>query len=583
MENFYSKIRNFKLPSKKEINSAFHSFSKKERKVFGVLLVILILSTLLILQSVNKTFLVEVPLKGGTVSIGTVGVPRFINPVLASSQADLDLVTLIYSGLMRKDTKGQLIPDLAEKYESSPDGLSYTFTLKENLSFHNEKPLTADDVLFTITKIKDSIVNSPQKVSWDGVGVEKLDERTIRFTLKQPYASFLENTTLGIMPRELWDDAPLELNTANTDPIGSGPYMISSIEKKDSGTIDSYQLKSFNKFALGRPHIENINMHFYQNEEDMVKALTNNEIEESSPISPENANLLKEKNYQIKPKVLPRVFGLFFNQNKNQIFIDKVVVQAIDQAIDKDRIVREVLLGYGKVIDGPIPPNLIEYQTLTNTNQLGRQEVLQKVKSDLEKDGWKAGTDGFLEKTTTEKKQKTTKKLEFSISTGNVEELTKAAELIKEDLAAVGIKAEIKTFESGNLNKNVIRPREYDALLFGEIIQYESDLFAFWHSSQRKDPGLNVAMYTNAKVDKLLEDASITVDSDARAKKYIQFVEEVRKDMPAVFLYSPDSIAVVSKKMKGEEMEKIISPGDRYLNAYLWYVQTEKVWKVFTK
>src|SRR6185369_17927164 len=116
--------------------------------------------------------------------------------------------------------------------------------------------------------------------------------------------------------------------------------------------------------------------------------------------------------------------------------------------------------------------------------------------------------------------KKDVRKLQFSISTGNAPELAKTAELIKDDLAAVGIKVDIKTFETGNLNQNVIRPRKYDALLFGEIINNESDLFAFWHSSQRKDPGLNVAMYTNAKVDKILEDAFVTADEETRVKKY---------------------------------------------------------------
>ncbi len=129
----------------------------------------------------------------------------------------------------------------------------------------------------------------------------------------------------------------------------------------------------------------------------------------------------------------------------------------------------------------------------------------------------------------------------------------------------------------------MIRPRKYDALLFGTIINSESDLFAFWHSSQRKDPGLNVAMYTNAKVDKILKDAFVSLDEQSRIKKYIQFSEEIKKDMPAVFLYSPDFIYIVSKNLKESKIDHIISPSDRYLNVYLWYTQTEKVWKIFSK
>ena len=145
------------------------------------------------------------------------------------------------------------------------------------------------------------------------------------------------------------------------------------------------------------------------------------------------------------------------------------------------------------------------------------------------------------------------------------------------------MKVDVKTFEVGNLNQSVIRPRKYDALLFGEIINHESDLFAFWHSSQRKDPGLNVAMYTNAKVDKILEDASITIDEQQRIKKYAQFEAEVKKDMPAIFLYSPNFIYVVSQNLKGLSILNITSPKDRFSNVYLWYTETENVWKIFAK
>jgi len=573
---------NLKLPSKKDINTIFYSFSKKECMVFVGLLIVLLLSTILILQNINKHFMVSVPLRGGSVSIGVVGVPRFINPILASSEADLDLTSLIYSGLMRKSSDDSLIPDLAEKYEMSKDGLTYTFTLKDKIYFQDGKPVTAEDVLFTINKVKDSVIKSPQKINWDGVTVEKKDEKTLLFTLKQPFASFLENATLGIMPAHLWENSPMELNDANINPIGSGPYMINSVNKQSSGIVDYYKLVSFKKFILGRPYIETINLHFYQNEEDLVKALQNKSVDQISSISPLNAKNLKEENYQIESVSLPRVFGLFFNQNVNRLFTDKVIISAINQVIDKDKIVKEVLLGYGTVINSPIPPNMIEYQKPATSASVSREDLLKKAKDSLAKAGWKAGTDGFLEKTETIKKKKVITKLEFSISTGNAEELVKTAELIKQDLAEIGMKVEVKTFETGNLNQNVIRPRKYDALLFGEIINHESDLFAFWHSSQRKDPGLNVAMYTNAKVDKILEDASVIVDENARIKKYIQFEDEIKKDMGAVFLYSPDFLYIVSNNLKQFKINHIISPSDRYLNAYLWFIQTENVWKIFT-
>src|SRR3989338_10540769 len=275
--NLYSRMRQLKiagkLPKKEEINSVFKAFSKKEKMVFVLLFLTLCISTLLILQSINKSLMTEVPFRGGSISEGIIGTPRFINPVLAISPADQDLVSLIYSGLYRKSADGSLVTDLAAKYDMSKNGLIYTFTLKDKIYFHNGKPVTADDVLFTINKVKDSIIKSPSKVNWDGVTVEKLDDKTIRFTLKQPYASFLENTSFGIMPKDIWNNSPLELNEANTNPIGSGPYLIKTVNKKSSGIIDSYELTAFNKFSLGEPYIKNITLYFYANEDELIKML----------------------------------------------------------------------------------------------------------------------------------------------------------------------------------------------------------------------------------------------------------------------------------------------------------------------
>jgi peptide/nickel transport system substrate-binding protein len=577
-------MRSFKLPKKDEINSVFSTFSKKEQFIFILLLITLLVSTVSILESINKSLMVKIPFRGGTISEGIIGIPRFINPVLANSPADLDMVSLIYSGLMRKKPDGTLMPDLAEKYVVSPDGLTYTFTLKDKIFFQNGEPVTADDIIFTINKARDSVVKSPHKVDWDGVDAAKINNTTVVFTLKQPNLSFLENATIGIMPASLWTNSPIELNDSNTSPVGSGPYMVKAVGKESSGVVDSYTLVPFKKFILGEPYIQTINLIFYSNEDDLVKALQNKEVDQISSITPLNADILKERNYKIETSVLPRVFGLFFNQNQNQLFTDKVINGAIDQTIDKDKIVRNVLYGYGVAIDGPIPPAMTTSHNAPGTDVVSRDAVLQNVQNSLAKDGWTRGPDGFLEKTIKDKnKTKVVTTLQFSISTGNAPDLIKTAEQIKADLTGIGMKVDVKTFDVGNLNQSVIRPRKYDALLFGEIINHESDLFAFWHSSQRKDPGLNVAMYTSAKVDKILTDAAVALSEEDRTNKYTQFEDEIGKDMPAVFLYSPSFIYVVSTNVNRISIDNITYPADRFSNVYLWYTETENVWKIFSK
>ncbi len=580
MKNSYNKINPLRSSKRNEMKRAIFSFSKREWFVFLALALALLVSTIGILGKINKSFMVSVPMEGGTIKEGIIGTPRFVNPVLASTEADRALVSLVYSGLMRKNVDGTIIPDLAESVETTADGLSYTFILKNEIYFHDKKPVTVDDVIFTINAIKDPIIKSPRKGNWDGVTTERVDDRTIRFTLKQPFANFLENTTVPIMPAHIWENSPIELNEANLYPVGSGPYQVLKVNKESSGIVNSYELISFKDFTLGKPYIRKINLSFYPNEDDAIAAERDGKIDQLGSISPENTINLREKDSTIASSVLPRIFGLFFNQNENQIFTNKNVVSAIEKAIDKDRIVQEVLGGYGVSIDNPIPAHVLP---TTSTSALSTQEAkIEEAKEILKRDGWSIGENGYLEKIITDSnKKKTTATISFSISTGNAPELAKSAEIIKENLTALGMKVDVKVFEVGNLNQSVIRPRNYDALLFGEIINTESDLYAFWHSSERKDPGLNVAMYTNAKVDKILEDTFGNQDQAARQKKYMQMVDEIKKDMPAVFLYSPSFIYIVSRDLQGLNIDHLIFPSDRFLNAYLWYTKTDNVWKIF--
>ena len=580
MKNSYNKINPLRASKRNEMKRAIFSFSKKEWFVFLALALMLLVSTIGILGKINKSFMVSVPMEGGTIKEGIIGTPRFVNPVLASTEADRALVTLVYSGLMRKSIDGTIIPDLAESVTTTPDGLSYTFVLKNEIYFHDKKPITVDDVIFTINAIKDPIIKSPRKGNWDGVTTERVDDRTIKFTLKQPFANFLENATVPIMPAHIWENSPIELNEANLYPVGSGPYQVLKVNKESSGIVNSYELISFKDFTLGKPYIRKINLSFYPNEDDALAAERDGKIDQLGSISPENTINLREKDSTIASSVLPRIFGLFFNQNENQIFTNKNVVSAIEKALDKDRIIKEVLGGYGVSIDNPIPAHVLPS---TSTSALSTQEAkIEEAKEILKRDGWSIGENGFLEKTITDSnKKKTTTNISFSISTGNAPELAKSAEIIKENLTALGMKVDVKVFEVGNLNQSVIRPRNYDALLFGEIVNTESDLYAFWHSSERKDPGLNVAMYTNAKVDKILEDTFGNQDQAARQKKYMQMVDEIKKDMPAVFLYSPSFIYLVSKDLQGLNIDHLIFPSDRFLNAYLWYTKTDNVWKIF--
>ncbi len=574
--------KRFKLPLEGRLSSVVSSFTLKEQLVFIFFVGLLIISAITLLWKVNEIMLVKVPTEGGSFVEGVVGTPRFANPLFAISDADRDVTTLVYSGLLRAIDGGVLVPDLAKSYEVSEDGLMYTFILKDNLVWHDGKPITADDIIFTIEKAQDPTLRSSKRASWDGVTVEKITDKEIKFTLEQPYTPFLENTTIGILPKHIWQEIDSEqfgFSKYNVEPIGSGPYKIVNLKKDAAGIPKYYDFTPFKKFALDGPYITNIRMKFYSNTEALLKAFENGEIESINSISPKIAENLNIQGVRVEKTPFPRVFGVFFNQNQAKIFTDKTVRQALNKAIDKEKIVNNILYGYATAIDSPVPPGTLGYKgPVKETEFASQEERLAYARELLEDDGWKFDEE---KKVMVKKTKKETRELTFSISTSEVPELKEVANALKEEWEKIGARIEVKIFEIGSLNQNVIRPRKYDILLFGEIVGRGSDLFAFWHSSQRLDPGLNIALYANITADKLLEDAREITDTKERIKKYEAFQDEVVSDIPAIFLYSPDFIYVLPKKVRGVELGSATTPSERFLNIANWYIETNRVWKIF--
>ncbi len=569
-----------KQVSPTRIRYILKTFSFREKIAFLVLAAIFIGAGLGLLKFLDKSLALEIPSPGGSLKEGIIGTPRFINPLLAISDADRDLTSLIYSGLLRADGKGGLISDLAERYEITDDGTSYTFFLKKNIAWPDKKPITSDDIIFTIQEAKDPVLKSPQRASWEGVNVEKIDDKTIRFTLKRPYAPLLENMTLGILPEHIWGQIPPEqmgLADFNIKPIGSGPYQIDSLTRDSMGIIQAYTLVPNNKFVLEKPYLENLVLKFYASENKLIDGYKNGEIDSLGGISPQSATKIRRQETMLKALLLPRVFAVFFNQNSAQILASKNLRQALDLAVDKEKIVSDLLQNFGSVLNHPIPPGVIgNLDMQEKIKQTSYEEKINQAKALLEKDGWKWNEqDKVFEKG---KSKKETLRLEFSISTSNAPDLVETAKLLKEMWEKIGVKINLKFFEIGDLNQDVIRPRKYDALLFGIMTGRDPDPFAFWHSSQRNDPGLNISLYANIAADKLLEEARTISDIEKREEKYRAFQEQVKKDIPAIFLYSPQYIYLIPESVKGFSVDTITIPPERFSRVYKWYSETKRVW-----
>jgi len=587
-------FRTVRVPLFERAEEIARSFSASGRALFYTLAGCIIASSLGLLFILNGSLQTEVAAYGGSYTEGIIGSPRFINPVLALSDADHDMTALVYSGLLKAAPDGTFTPDLAQEYQISPDGKTYTVRIRETARFQDGEPVTADDVAFTVGRALDPALKSPMLANWMGIVTNVIDPHTVEFTLSQPYAPFIENLTMGILPKHLWQNVSADefpFSELNTKPIGSGPYKVSSVSRTSSGIPSSYDLTAFDAYALGKPYISRFTLRFYQSEDALVAALKGGGVEAASGISP--ASLTSLKGFSIHAVPLSRVFGVFFNQNQNEVLRNLTVRKALSDAVDRDALVATVLGSYGVPLAGPIPPSISRVGTVATggtfnaASGVGAADEQTKralaARDKLLQAGWKVGPDGILTLTTGKGKTAKTLTLSFTLSTSNVPELRAVASYLEQVWGKMGAKVAVQVYDQGDLSENVIRPRKYDALLFGEVVGRGLDLFAFWDSKERSDPGLNIALYANANVDSFLEQLRQANSDDARQSLYKKIQAQIESDMPAVFLYSPDFVYVVPKDVRGMALGAIGNPSNRFDTAQEWYRQTDHVWEIFAK
>lgn len=528
----------------------------------------------LILINIDRYHSTKVPARGGTLVEGAVLAPKFINPLLTVSDTDRDVTRIIYAGLLKSDGKGELATDLADTYEISEDGLVYTFHLKRNLFWHDNTRLTAQDVAFTINLAKNPRIDSPKRANWEGVSVEVPDDLEVQFHLKKPYAPFLENATLGIMPKHIWEKVTPEefhLSEYNIEPIGAGPFQIDTVTKTPTGSISRYELRRFERYQPRPSYLDSIEFVFFPSKEELALAIKDGTVHSggvSIDTTPKGFHALEIR--------LPRIFGIFFNQNNFKPLEDPQLRQALELAIDRERIVREVAGGHGVATSLPIPPGTFGHASTLEA--VGHSS--DQARSILTKAGYTdTDGDGIREK----KEKKNSTPIVITIATSDDPSLKRTAELVRDMWKEIGVGVNIQPYELGDLEQTIIRPRSFEALLFGQVVGYDPDPFAFWHSSQRNDPRLNIALYANTRVDKLLDNARSITDPDKREELYKFFQQEITQDKPAIFLYSPSYLYIVPDNLYGVAISQIPLPQERFSNIANWYMRKKSVWNILLK
>ncbi len=601
-----------KIPNSEQLKYLGKFLSPKERRIVVICSLFLVLNILFLGVVFFKKHIVSIPLSGGSYSEGLVGSPKYINPLYASNRdVDIDISSLIFSSLFKYDEKGVLIGDLAESWSKSSDGKEYSVVLKKNILWHNGEQLTAEDVVFTVQAIKNPKFRSPLRSSFSGFDVEKVDDYTVKFKLNQPYAPFLGLLTFGVLPKSIWGAVTPESATLaefNLKPIGSGPYKFKSLIKNKNGEVKEYILEVNDAYYAAKPYIQTVSFKFYFDFNSALKALNDNSVDGISylPFN-ERKNLFAKSSLVFNYLHQPQLEAIFFNKKNNELLAEKNIRLALDQAINRQSIINEVFQGQAREVVGPIledspafnnqikkteySPAAAEklladegfikiFVTEDDVNNPTRElegipvsEFISKA-SDKEVD-----TAGYWLVKKGSKKNPGNTFLVIALTYPDTTDNTLVAAKIQEAWQAIGVKTSLNPLPSSQISSEVALEKNFEALLFGENLGADPDVYAFWHSSQI-DGGLNIASYSNEKADKLLEDARLENDENSRLEKYRDFQELVKNDEGAIFLFSPNYLYLQVKKLRGFNGTTIVEPSNRFSSIANWYLRVNRnfVW-----
>jgi peptide/nickel transport system substrate-binding protein len=544
------------------IKKIFAALTHKERISLFIATGTIIVSIVIVTGIVIAKGTASVPAPGGDYVEGIAGQPEYVNPVTAASETDRDLVKMVYSNIY----------DIADKIEVSSDTKTWTIRLKENLRWQDGEQLTSDDVIFTVQEIQNKDSASPLFENWTGAAVSRTSELELQFSLSKPYVFFGDNLkNLYILPKHLFANIPpgnWRLSDYNLKPIGSGPYIFSSYEKRSDGFITAYHLKAWNGYFGTKPLIENFDFQFSIDKDSLVKSFNAAQIDGfGGALSDDISNIARPHDLFIFRT--PSYYAIFLNQSKNPALADPSVREALSSAVDRNNLVDAALGGFGKPDNGPIPQDAAYNISIVATTSPDFAASL------LDNAGWKIGDNGFRSKTI----QKSAVPLAVTITVPQIDFLMKTADIIKDAWQNIGVQATITLDSPDDIVNATIPNRTYEALLFGNILGPSSDLYSFWDSSQALAPGLNLAMYDDANADPLFESIRKNPNDVSRAAQFANVQNIIANDYPAVFLYSPDYLYVTNKSVRGITTGLLPDPSDRFRDAGKWYLNTTIVLK----
>jgi peptide/nickel transport system substrate-binding protein len=465
------------------------------------------------------------------------------------------------------DETGQVSPSLATGWEVSEDGSVYEFHLRRDVVWHDGAPFTAADVAFTVQAMQDPNFQGDPSLGelWRNVTVEQLDNYTVRFTLEEPFPSFLQYTTIGLLPAHLLSNvaaADLPSHAFSTrNPIGTGMFMLESVSP------DRVVLVSNPNYWKAKPYLERIEFWFYANWEGLLEDYERGAIQGFHPPNLQALeSLVGIPSLQLYSAQSAGYGLVYLNLGRESLpfFQVREVRQALLYALDREALIAQVLGGQGLVADSPILPTTWAYDA--SVRQYGYDP--ERAIGLLDASGW-MDSDGDLIR------DRDGVELAFTLLTNDDATEVQMAEEIARQWRVVGVDVTIRSVSSESA-VYFVRNRNFDSALVAIELTGDPDPYPLWHSTQAED-GQNFAGFANAEADAVMEEARLTIDTERRLELYYRFQQIFAEEVPSLLVYYPIYTYAVDIQVQDVQLSPMLHTSDRFRNIESWYVQTEEI------
>jgi peptide/nickel transport system substrate-binding protein len=543
-------------------------------QILVVVLTLIVVAVLLLTQQPSLNPIIPGPASGGIYTEALVGSFGRLNPLLdLNNPSDRAIDRLIFSGLISFDPRGIPQADLAESWGISADGTIYNITIRPKAVWQDGIPITSDDVLFTINLLRsvNSAYSADVRSLWDNVEITRLDDKNIKFTLKEPFVPFLDYLTFGVLPKHLLETVSAD-QLSNVDfnkaPVGSGPYKFDHLSV-DSGHITGVVLTVSDDYYGQIPFVQQIVFRYYADASTALVAYNAGDVLGINQI-PSNlvASTCADPALSCYSSRLPQLTMVLFNLGNNDVsfFQDKNVRRALMAGLNRQWMVDNLLQGQAIVADSPLLPQTWAYYD--GVEHIGFDT--DSAVSQLKNAGYILPQNGIV-------RAKSDVSLSFTMVYPDDSIHAQLAQTIQQNWAAIGVEVKLQAVSYISLLNDYLTPHTYQAALVDLDLSrsYDPDPYPFWHQAEITG-GQNYSQWDNRTASEYLEQARVIADPTIRARLYRNFQVVFSRELPALPLYYPIYTYGVDQRMLGVQAVPLFEPADRFNGVSSWYLVTRR-------